>query len=245
MARYNPRVPATLDEEIISAQEAGVFSTLTDGARIARIKQELKIGFDALAHVGAAASFFGSARTPRDDPEYNLARATARRLGEAGFAIITGGGPGSMEAANRGAREADTLSIGLNIELPFEQGMNEDVELGLTFHYFFTRKVMFVRYASGFVVLPGGFGTLDELFESLTLIQTGKVRDFPVVLMGRDYWAGLLEWIRERMLAEGKIDAGDLELFTVTDDPAEVVEIMAGAAVRQARRPRTETDAAL
>ena len=245
MARYNPRVPATLDEEIISAQEAGVFSTLTDGARIARIKQELKIGFDALAHVGAAASFFGSARTRRDDPEYELARETARRLGEAGFAIITGGGPGSMEAANRGAREANAPSIGLNIELPFEQGMNEHVELGLTFHYFFTRKVMFVRYASGFVVLPGGFGTLDELFEALTLIQTGKVRDFPVVLMGRDYWAGLLEWIRERMLAEGKIDAGDLELFTVTDDPAEVVEIMAGAAVRQARRPRTETDAAL
>jgi uncharacterized protein (TIGR00730 family) len=241
----NPRVPATLDEEIISAQETGVLSTLTDGARIARIKQELKIGFDALAHVGAAASFFGSARTPRADPEYALAQETARRLGEAGFAIITGGGPGSMEAANRGAREANAPSIGLNIELPFEQGMNPHVELGLTFHYFFTRKVMFVRYASGFVVLPGGFGTLDELFESLTLIQTGKVSDFPVVLMGRDYWAGLFDWIRERILAEGKVGAEDLELLAMTDDPAEVVEIMAGAAVRQARRPRPETDAAL
>jgi uncharacterized protein (TIGR00730 family) len=240
-----PRRPATLDEELLAAEVAAVISTQTDAARVKRVQRELAEGFRALASVGAAVSVFGSARTPRDDPEYALAREVARTLGEAGFAIITGGGPGSMEAANRGAREADAPSIGLNIELPFEQGMNPHVELGLTFHYFFTRKVMFVRYASGFVVLPGGFGTLDELFESLTLIQTGKVSDFPVVLMGREYWAGLLDWIRERMLAEGKVGPDDLQLLTVTDDPAEVVEIMAGAAVRQARRPRPETDAAL
>ncbi len=238
-----PRVPATLDEEIIHAQEAGVLSTLTDGARIARIKQELRMGFDALAHVGAAASFFGSARTPDDDPEYEIARETARLLGEADFGIITGGGPGSMEAANRGACDADALSIGLNIELPFEQGMNPYVELGLTFHYFFARKIMFVRYASGFVVLPGGFGTLDELFESLTLIQTGKVLDFPVVLMGRDYWGGLIDWMRERLLGEGKVSPGDIELLSLTDDPGEVVELMSRAEVRRARRRQPGTEA--
>jgi len=238
-----PRLPATLDEEIIAAQEAGVLSTLTDGARIARIKQELKMGFDALAHVGAAVSVFGSARTLEGDPEYALARETARRVGQAGFAVITGGGPGAMEAANRGALEGDALSIGLKVELPFEQGMNPYVELGLTFHYFFARKIMFVRYASGFVVLPGGFGTLDELFESLTLIQTGKVLDFPVVLIGRDYWGGLIDWMRERLLGEGKVSPGDIELLSVTDDPSDVVELMSGAAVRRARRPQPGTEA--
>ena len=232
-----PRVPATADEEIIGAQESAVLSTLTDEGRVERIERELRRGFDALAHVGAAVSFFGSARTPRADPEYALAQETARRVGEAGIAVITGGGPGSMEAANRGAGEAGALSIGLNIELPFEQGMNEYVELGLDFHYFFTRKVMFVRYASGFVVFPGGFGTLDEMFESLTLIQTGKVRDFPVVLVGSDYWGGLVDWMRERLLGEGKIDAGDLELFEVTDDPEDVVRAMRSATHRQPRRP--------
>jgi uncharacterized protein (TIGR00730 family) len=151
--------------------------------------------------------------------------------------VITGGGPGTMEAANRGAQDAGALSIGLNIELPFEQGMNGWVELGLEFHYFFTRKVMFVRYASGFVVFPGGFGTLDELFESLTLIQTGKVRNFPVILMGREYWRGLLDWIVERPLGENKIDAQDVELYTLTDDPEEVREVLLSAAHRQARRP--------
>jgi hypothetical protein len=244
VTRNEPRIPATLDEEIIAAERSGVLSTLSDGARIARIRQELRMGFDALAHVGAAASFFGSARTPPDDPEYALARETARLLGDSGFSIITGGGPGTMEAANRGANDAGALSIGLNIELPFEQGMNPHVELGLTFHYFFTRKIMFVRYASGFVVVPGGFGTLDELFESLTLIQTRKILDFPVVLVGRDYWSGLIGWMRERLLGEGKISPGDLELLAVTDDPAEAVERMSRAAVRQARRPRADTDAA-
>jgi uncharacterized protein (TIGR00730 family) len=237
MEGSEPRMPRTLDEEIIGAQEAAVVSTLTDLDRIERIERELRMGFDALAHVGAAASFFGSARTPRDDPEYGTARETARLVGEAGMAVITGGGPGTMEAANRGAQDAGALSIGLNIELPFEQGMNPWVELGLEFHYFFTRKVMFVRYASGFVVFPGGFGTLDELFESLTLIQTGKVRNFPVVLMGRDYWRGLLDWILERPLGEGKISSEDVELYTLTDDPDEVREVLLSAAHRQARRP--------
>jgi uncharacterized protein (TIGR00730 family) len=237
MEGSEPRLPRTLDEEIIAAQEAAVVSTLSDADRLRRIGRELRTGFDALAHVGAAASFFGSARTPRDDPEYALARETARLVGEADLAIITGGGPGAMEAANRGAQDAGTLSIGLNIELPFEQGMNDWVELGLEFHYFFARKIMFVRYASGFVVFPGGFGTLDELFESLTLIQTGKVRNFPVVLMGRAYWQGLIDWIRERPLHDGKISAEDLDLFTLTDDPVEARDLLLSAAHRQARRP--------
>jgi uncharacterized protein (TIGR00730 family) len=230
-----PRMPATLDEEIIAAQEETVLSTLTDAARIERIERELQTGFDALAHVGPAASFFGSARTPPDDDEYLLARDTARIVGEAGLAIITGGGPGVMEAANRGARDAGALSIGLNIELPFEQGLNRYCEIGLEFHYFFTRKVMFVRYASGFVVFPGGFGTLDETFEALTLIQTGKIRHFPVVLMGSDYWEGLVDWIRKRLLAEGKISAQDLDLLCLTDDPIEVRDRLMCATHRQAR----------
>jgi uncharacterized protein (TIGR00730 family) len=228
-------MPATSDEEIIAAQEAAVVSTLTDAARVERIQGELQMGFDALAHVGPAASFFGSARTERDGREYALARQTARLVGEAGMAVITGGGPGSMEAANRGAREAGALSIGLNIELPFEQHLNPYVDIELEFHYFFTRKIMFVRYASAFVVFPGGFGTLDELFESLTLIQTGKVRYFPVVLVGSSYWEGLVSWMRERPLAEGKISPPDMDLFAVTDDPVEVRDRLMSAAHRQAR----------
>ena len=237
MAEAEPRQPRTLDEEIISAEQVDVVSTLTDADRVDRVVRELEEGFHALAHVGAAVSVFGSARTPPDDPEYHLARETARLLGDAGFAIITGGGPGIMEAANLGAAESGAQSIGLNIELPFEQGLNEYVELGLEFHYFFTRKVMFVRYASGFVVFPGGFGTLDETFESLTLIQTGKVRHFPVILVGCDYWSGLVDWFRERMLKAGKIAPEDMDLLTVTDDPAEVLATMQEATHRQPRRP--------
>jgi uncharacterized protein (TIGR00730 family) len=235
--RPEPRMPATLDEEIIAAQELDVVSTLTDAARLERILAEIEMGFDALAPVGAAASFFGSARTPPDHPEYELARETARVVGEAGLAIITGGGPGTMEAANRGARDAGALSIGLNIELPFEQGINPYCDIALEFHYFFARKVMFVRYASGFVVFPGGFGTLDELFEALTLIQTDKVHEFPVILFGSSYWSGLVEWIRERPLGEGKISAGDLDLFAVTDDPLEVRQRLLAVSHREARRP--------
>jgi len=228
-------MPTTFDEEILSAQEAAVVSTLTDAARVERVERELRAGFEALAHVGSAASFFGSARTPTDDPEYALARETARLVGEAGMAVITGGGPGVMEAANRGAHDAGALSIGLNIELPFEQGLNRYAELGLEFHYFFARKIMFVRYASGFVVFPGGFGTLDELFESLTLIQTGKVRNFPVILVGSSYWGGLVGWIGERLLGEGKISPEDMDLFALTDDPVEVRDRLMSAAHRQAR----------
>ena len=230
-----PRVPRTLDEELIGADQEALVSTLTDAARIERIREELEEGFQALAHVGAAASFFGSARTTPDDPEFALARETARLVGEAGMAVITGGGPGVMEAANRGARDAGALSIGLGIELPFEQDLNGHLDIALEFHYFFARKIMFVRYASGFVVFPGGFGTLDELFESLTLIQTGKVRNFPVILVGTGYWRDLFEWLRDRVLAEGKISPHDMDLVTVTDDPAEVRERLMSAAHRQAR----------
>jgi uncharacterized protein (TIGR00730 family) len=233
-----PRVPETLDEELIGAEEEALLSTLTDAARIERIREELEEGFRALAHVGAAASFFGSARTPPDDPEYALARETARMIGDEGMAVITGGGPGVMEAANRGARDAGALSIGLGIELPFEQALNGHLDIALEFHYFFARKIMFVRYASGFVVFPGGFGTLDELFESLTLIQTGKVTNFPVVLVGTDYWCELFEWLRNRVLGEGKISPHDMDLVTVTDDPAEVRERLMSAAHRQARASR-------
>jgi uncharacterized protein (TIGR00730 family) len=231
----DPRPPATLDEELLGAELRSIVSTQSDAARLHRIQSELAMGFRALARVGAAVSIFGSARTPRDHPEYQLARAVARALGEEGFAIITGGGPGIMEAANLGARDSGTLSIGLNIDLTFEVGINKYVDLPLQFHYFFTRKVMFVRYASSFVVFPGGFGTLDELFEALTLIQTGKVRHFPIVLVGGSYWNGLLAWLRERPEAEGKISPADLDLIHVTDDPQRVVEIVKAAAHRQAR----------
>ena len=230
-----PREPRTLDEEIIAAQEAAVRSTLTDEDRIERISGELRMGFDALAGVGAAASFFGSARTQPDDPDYELARETARVVGESGLAIITGGGPGLMEAANRGAQEAGALSVGLNIELPFEQGGNPHCDISLEFHYFFARKIMFVRYASGFVVFPGGFGTMDELWEALTLIQTGKIVEFPVILVGTDYWRGLVDWVGDRMLSEGNISPDDLDLWTLTDDPLEVRDLLTSAAHRQAR----------
>jgi uncharacterized protein (TIGR00730 family) len=230
-------MPSTLDEEILQAEVEAVFSTLTDEDRIERIERELREGFRRFAHVGSAASFFGSARTPPNSSEYKLARETARIVGEAGMAIITGGGPGCMEAANLGAQDAGVQSIGLNIELPFEQGMNPYVDLGLDFHYFFVRKVMFVRYASGFVVFPGGFGTLDEMFEALTLIQTDKIIHFPVVLVGTDYWQGLFDWVRERLLGEGKISPDDIDLYTLTDDPIEVRDTLTAAVHRQARQP--------
>lgn len=230
-----PREPRTLDEEIIAAQEAAVRSTLTDDDRLERIMDELRVGFDALSGVGAAASFFGSARTPPDHPEYLLARETARLVAESGLAIITGGGPGIMEASNRGGKDGGALSIGLNIELPFEQDGNPFCDIALEFHYFFARKIMFIRYASGFVVFPGGFGTMDELFEALTLIQTGKITEFPVVLVGSGYWRGLVDWLSERMVSEGKISPSDVELLTLTDDPFEVRDLLMSAAHRQAR----------
>jgi uncharacterized protein (TIGR00730 family) len=233
-------MPATYDEEILAADVDEVVSTLSDDDRLERITRELREGFRSLAHIGAAASFFGSARTPRDSAEYALARETARLVGEAGMAVITGGGPGTMEAANLGACDSGAQSIGLGIELPFEQGLNEHVQLGIEFHYFFTRKVMFVRYASGFVVFPGGYGTLDELFESLCLIQTGKISHFPVILVGTDYWGGLVDWLRERMLGEDKISPEDMDLFSLTDDPVEVRDRLMTAAHRQARQPLSD-----
>jgi uncharacterized protein (TIGR00730 family) len=225
--------PATPDEELLGAERPAVATERTEQERLDRIRNELTKGYDALADLGCAVSIFGSARTPPDHPDYALARATAHRLGAAGFAVITGGGPGVMEAANRGAREAGATSVGLNIDLPFEQAPNPFQDIELRFHYFFTRKVMFVRYASAFVVFPGGFGTLDELFEALLLIQTGKIRHFPVVLVQRRFWAGMTDWLRDRLAADGMIAPADLDLFTTTDDPDEVVALVRAGAARQ------------
>jgi uncharacterized protein (TIGR00730 family) len=227
--------PHTSDEELLCAEHAVPQSTCTDQQRVERMRGEMAEGFAALAVITRGVSLFGSARTSVGDPGYELARKTAAMLGAAGFAIITGGGPGSMQAANQGAREVGAQSVGLNIQLPFEQRFNPYLDIALRFHYFFTRKVMFVRYSSAFVVLPGGFGTMDELFEALTLIQTGKILHFPVVLLDGGYWSGLLDWIRTRMLAGGKISPADLELLQVADDPAHVVAIVEQAAVRQGR----------
>ena len=232
---HDRRRAESLDEELLEAESADVETYLDDAKRIERIDEELAMGFSALAHVGKAVSIFGSARTPPGHPEHDLAREAARRLGEAGFAIITGAGPGIMEAANRGAVEAGVSSIGLDIELPHEQAYNEWVDLGLTFHYFFTRKVMFVRYASAFVVFPGGFGTLDELFEAATLRQTRKIRHFPILLVGSSYWQGLVDWLSGPVLGGGKIDPHDVERLHVTDDLDEVVAICDAADHRTPR----------
>ena len=197
-----------------------------DPWRVMRIQSEFVEGFGSLANLGPAISVFGSARTPRDDPLYVTAVALGTALARAGYGVITGGGPGIMEAANKGAVEGGGVSVGLGIELPFEQGINEYVDLGINFRYFFARKTMFVKYAQGFVVFPGGFGTLDELFEALTLVQTGKVTQFPIVLMGAAYWAGLLDWLRGTVAAEKKIAMADLDLWCVTDDPGEAVDVI-------------------
>jgi uncharacterized protein (TIGR00730 family) len=206
----------------------------TDPWRVLRIQAEFVEGFGALAELGAAIGVFGSARTPADSPEYAAGELVGRRLAEAGFAVITGGGPGAMEAANKGASEAGGTSIGLGIELPFEAGLNPWVDRGINFRYFFARKTMFVKYSQGFVVLPGGLGTLDELFEALTLVQTRKVTSFPVVLMGVDYWRGLLDWLRDSALESGKISAADLDMLVPTDDVDEAVSLMVAA--REDRR---------
>ena len=205
--------------------------TRTDPWRVMRITSELVDGFDTLASVTRAVSIFGSARTAPGDPHYEAATATARHLAEAGFAIITGGGPGIMEAANRGARLGKGRSIGCNIELPFEQGANPYVDTLVNFRYFFVRKTMFIKYSNAFIIFPGGFGTLDEAFEALTLIQTGKIYRFPVVFFGKAYWGGLIDWIRTRVLAGKKISRADLDLMTLTDDPKE-----AAACVIEAHR---------
>ena len=229
----DPRAPATSDEELLNAEVPAVAAVRTDADRVRRMRDELDRGFRVMAAIPPAVSVFGSARTPRHHPEYELARRVGRALGEAGFSVITGGGPGAMEAANRGAQEAGACSVGLNIELPFEQAANGYQDVALTFHYFFTRKVMFVRYATGFVVLPGGFGTLDELFEALVLIQTRKVRHFPVVLVVREFWSGLLEWMARRLRDEGRIGPDDLRLMTLSDDPDEIVAVIRGEAEQE------------
>jgi uncharacterized protein (TIGR00730 family) len=235
-----PRHPTSDDEEILEAETSAIVSQFTDAQRLLRIQDELRAGFRALEHVGKAVSIFGSARTPADHPRYERARALARELGEQGYAIITGGGPGIMEAANRGAQDAGAVSVGLGIELPHEQSMNPYVDIGVNFHYFFTRKVMFVRYASGFVVFPGGFGTLDELFEAATLRQTGKIRHFPIVLFDSGYWGGMVRWLDETMLAEGNIAAEDVESLVLTDAFADVHTAMDAVVHRRPRQPAGE-----
>jgi uncharacterized protein (TIGR00730 family) len=240
--RTHPRPPTSADEELLEADSPAIVSQLDDAARLRRIQEELRTGFRQLAHVGKAVSIFGSARTPRDDPMYAKARETAAVLGSAGFSIITGGGPGIMEAGNRGARDAGVPSIGLDIELPHEQFENAYVDISLNFHYFFARKVMFVRYASGFVVFPGGFGTLDELFEAITLVQTGKIESFPVILMGTAYWAPLLAFMRDTLAPAMTVGPRDLDILTVTDSPEEMEKLVREALFESrleiATRPR-------
>jgi uncharacterized protein (TIGR00730 family) len=213
----------TEDERLLNPGRAKERNfTNTDPWRVLRIQGEFVEGFDTLAELGSAVSIFGSARTPADDPMYQAAVETARLLAKAGLAVITGGGPGIMEAGNKGAREGGGVSVGLNIELPFEEQSNPYVDISIDFHYFFVRKMMFVKYAQAFVIFPGGFGTMDELFEALTLIQTGKIVNFPVILFGSTYWTGLLSWLKDQMEAGGKISPGDIDLMVVTDSPAEV-----------------------
>lgn len=226
--------PRTNDEELLSRPAPGTpASQEGDELRVARMRAELAEGFAALAGVELGVTVFGSSRTPPDDPDYRLARAVAARLGREGFAIITGGGPGIMEAANRGARDAGALSVGLAIQLPFEEAVNDWLDIGLEFHYFFTRKVMFVRYASAYVILPGGFGTLDELFELVTLMQTCKVHGRPVVLVRRSYWEPLLSWLRGTVGAEGKVSPGDLDLLALADDEEEICRYVISAARKE------------
>ena len=216
---------ATTDEQLLDSRGPTDW-VHADMWRVLRIQSEFVEGFGALAELGPAISVFGSARTSPVDPVYALGVEVGRLLVEAGFAVITGGGPGAMEAANRGASEAGGLSVGLGIELPFEQKLNSYVELGIDFRYFFARKTMFVKYAQGFVVLPGGMGTLDELFEAVTLVQTRKVTSFPIVCLGTDYWGGLIEWLREAVAGRGNISPADIDLLQLTDDPAEAVRLV-------------------
>lgn len=219
---------ATEDEMLLDRRELhepGLADfTHTDPWRVLRIQGEFVNGIDTLAALGPAVSIFGSARTKADDPDYQSCVELARGLAQSGFAIITGGGPGIMEAGNRGAVEGGGASVGCNIELPFEQSTNQYVQIAINFRYFFVRKTMFVKYAEAFVIFPGGFGTLDELFEALTLVQTGKIRHFPIILFGTRYWGGLIEWIKKTLLAEGKIALADLDLLVVTDSIAEACQ---------------------
>jgi uncharacterized protein (TIGR00730 family) len=229
-------VPATTPDQRLLDSRGPTDWVHSDPWRVLRIQSEFVEGFGALAELGPAVSVFGSARTPHGHPDWALGERLGAALARAGFAVITGGGPGAMAATNKGAKDAGGVSVGLGIELPFEQGINEYVDLAVNFRYFFARKTMFVKYAQGFVVLPGGFGTLDELFEALVLVQTRKVTSFPIVLLGTDYWRGLLDWARGPMLERGMIGRHDLELTTLTDDLDEVVQIVADARGERDRR---------
>jgi uncharacterized protein (TIGR00730 family) len=219
------RAGRTEDEALLQRPTRPEFLD-SDPWRSLRILSEFVEGFDALAGVGPAVSVFGSARIKPTNRYYKMARQLGAMLGQQGYAVITGGGPGIMAAANRGAQEGGGLSVGCNIELPLEQGLNPYVDLGIEFRYFFARKVMFVKYADAFVIFPGGYGTLDELFEALALIQTKKVQDFPVILMGTEYWTGMIDWIRASLLEEAAITAADVDLLRLTDDPAEACDII-------------------
>jgi uncharacterized protein (TIGR00730 family) len=224
----HPRPRRTPDDRKLLMQQPVADTSFleSDAWRALRIMGEFIDGFDALARLGPAVSIFGSARTKPDDPMYETARTLAARLADQGFTVITGGGPGIMEAANRGAKEADGVSVGLAIELPHEHGPNPYVDIAQFFRYFFVRKTMFVKYAQAFVIFPGGFGTFDELFESLTLVQTEKIDHFPIILFGKDYWSGLIDWIGSEVVQHGNVSAGDLDLLKVSDDIDEVVSII-------------------
>jgi uncharacterized protein (TIGR00730 family) len=223
------QIPATTTDQRLLDRRGPSDWVHTDPWRIMRIQAEFVEGFGLLAELGVAVSVFGSARSKADTAEYQLAVSIASGLVEAGYAIITGGGPGIMEAANKGASEAGGVSVGLGIELPLESGLNDYVNVGVEFRYFFVRKTVFVKYSQAFVVLPGGYGTLDELFEAVTLVATGKITRFPIVLVGSEYWSGLLSWIKERLLVEGKIHPEELDLIQVADDPGDVVRIITTA----------------
>lgn len=220
------QIPATTTDQRLLDRRGPSDWVHTDPWRVMRIQAEFVEGFGLLAELGMAVSVFGSARTKPGTPEYQLADDIAGSLVKAGYAIITGGGPGIMEAANKGAAESGGVSVGLGIELPLESGLNDYVNVGVEFRYFFVRKTVFIKYSQAFVVLPGGFGTMDELFEAITLVATGKITKFPIVLVGTAYWAGLIDWLRETMLAEGKISAEELTLFHIADTPDEVVKII-------------------
>jgi len=238
-AALRDRPLLTEDEKLLHSPDAPDGFTQSDPWRAMRMFSEVIEGFDALAHVTKGVSIFGSARTSPDDPQYVHAREVARLLAEAGFAIITGAGPGIMEAANRGAKDGGGASIGCNIELPFEQGANPWVDTLVNFRYFFVRKTMFVKYSNAFIIFPGGFGTLDELFEALTLIQCGKIYQFPVILFGRHYWAGLMRWLHARVAGEGKISTDNLNLVMLTDDPVEAAQAVIDAHAAQHAHDRS------
>ncbi|AQZ71287.1 Rossman fold protein, TIGR00730 family [[Actinomadura] parvosata subsp. kistnae] len=238
-------VPTSTHDQRLLARQGSSDWVHMDPWRVLRIQAEFVEGFGQLAELPQAVTVFGSARTRPDSPEYKMGRELGSALAEAGYAVITGGGPGVMEAANRGARDVEgAVSVGLGIELPFEQRMNDYVDLGIEFRYFFVRKTMFVKYSCGFIALPGGFGTLDELFEALTLVQTHKVTSFPVVLMGSEFWGGLLDWIKGSLLSTGKIAPQDLDLISVTDDVDEAVRIIVDADLARSKQREEEIEAA-